>query len=36
MDKQQTLKASCRTLGLIHTRDSLESILHDAEENNSS
>ena len=31
MDKQQTLKAACRTLGLIHTRDSLEKILHDAE-----
>ena len=31
MDKQQTLKASCRTLGLIHTRDTLETILHDAE-----
>ena len=32
MDKQQTLKAACRTLGLTHTRDSLEMILHDAEE----
>ena len=31
MDKQQTVKASCRTLGLIHTRDTLEMILHDAE-----
>ena len=31
MDKQQTLRASCRTLGLIHTRDELETILHDAE-----
>ena len=31
MDKQQTLKAACRTLGLIHTRDTLETILHDAE-----
>ena len=31
MDKQQTLKAACRTLGLIHTRDTLEMILHDAE-----
>ena len=33
MDKQQTLKASCRSLGLIHTRDTLETILHDAETN---
>ena len=33
MDKQQTLKAACRTLGLTHTRDSLETILHEAERN---
>ena len=32
MDKQQALKAACRTLGLIHTRDALEAILHDAGE----
>lgn len=31
MDKQQTLKAACRTLGLTHTKDTLEKILHDAE-----
>lgn len=31
MDKLQTLKASCRSLGLIHTRDTLETTLHDAE-----
>ena len=31
MNKLQTLKATCRTLGLIHTRDTLETILHDAE-----
>ena len=31
MDKQQTLKAACRTLGLTHTRETLEKILHDAE-----
>ena len=31
MDKQQTLKAACRTLGLTHTRDTLETILHEAE-----
>lgn len=31
MDKQQTVKAACRTLGLIHTRDTLETVLHDAE-----
>ena len=36
MDKQQTLKAACRTLGLIHTRDTLEMILHDAEKEGSS
>jgi DNA replication protein len=36
MDKQQMLKASCRTLGLIHTRDTLETILHDADKTNSS
>ena len=35
MDKQQTLKAACRTLGLIHTRDTLEMILHDAEKEGS-
>lgn len=33
MDKLQTLKASCKSLGLIHTRDTLETILHDAETN---
>lgn len=31
MDKQQTLKAACRTLGLTHTRETLEKVLHDAE-----
>ena len=31
MDKQQTLKAACRTLGLTHTRETLEKILHDAD-----
>jgi len=31
MDKLQTLRAACRSLGLIHTRDTLEKILHDAE-----
>lgn len=36
MDKQQTLKAACRTLGLTHTRDSLETILHDAEKEGTS
>ena len=30
MDKQQTLKARCRMLGLIHTRDILKTILQDA------
>ena len=34
MDNQQTLKAACRTLGLIHTKDCLEAILHDAEKEN--
>ena len=36
MDKQQTLKAACQSLGLIHTRNELETIQHDAEENDSS
>ena len=34
MDNQQTLKAACRTLGLIYTKDCLEAILHDAEKEN--
>ena len=36
MDKQQTLKAACRTLGLTHTRDTLETILHEAEKEGTS
>ena len=36
MDKQQTLKAACRTLGLTHTRETLEKILHDAEKEGTS
>lgn len=36
MNKLQTLKAACRTLGLTHTRDSLETILHDAEKEGTS
>jgi DNA replication protein DnaC len=36
MNKLQTVKAACRTLGLIHTRDTLETILHDAEKEGSS
>ena len=36
MDKQQTLKAACRTLGLVHTRDILETVLHEAETENPS
>ena len=33
MDKTQTIKASAHTLGLTHTKISLEEILHTAEEN---
>lgn len=36
MNKIQTLKAACRTLGLTHTRETLETILHDAEKEGSS
>ena len=36
MDKQQTLKAACRTLGLTNTRDTLETILHEAEKEGTS
>lgn len=32
MDKLQTVKASARTLGLINTRDNIETLLHDAQE----
>ena len=31
MDKIQTLKTSARSLGLIHTRDALEEVIHTAE-----
>lgn len=31
MDKLQTLKAALKTLGLTHTRETLEDILHDAQ-----
>ena len=31
MNKQETVKGYCRTLGLVHTADILEDILHSAE-----
>ena len=31
MDKIQTLKTSARSLGLIHTRDALDEVIHTAE-----
>jgi DNA replication protein DnaC len=33
MDKTQTIKASAQTLGLTHTKISLDEILHTAKEN---
>ena len=33
MDKTQTIKASAQTLGLTHTKISLDEILHTAQEN---
>ena len=33
MDKTQTIKASAQTLGLTHTKISLDEIIHTAQEN---